>query len=139
MQLDDSNIHKLFAIKTLRHTNTSSIKTTIFYIMKTSHNLNHAIYATHADVLLLNYWIELLLGCCWVTACFMLYATCSMLCAWPVNIALLYHADKSYFSKHFNISSKTCNTLYYILKLSLIYSTYSWFGFIKQHIYFAIL
>jgi hypothetical protein len=48
MQLDDINIHKLFAIKTLRHINMFSIKTTIFYIMKTSHNLNHA------DVLLLN-------------------------------------------------------------------------------------
>jgi hypothetical protein len=54
MQLEDSNLHKLFAIKTLRHTNTSSIKTTIFYIMKTSHNLNHAIYVMHADVLMLN-------------------------------------------------------------------------------------
>jgi hypothetical protein len=54
MQLDDSSIHKLFAIKTLRHTKTSSIKTIIFYIMKTSHNLNHAMYAMHANVLLIN-------------------------------------------------------------------------------------
>jgi hypothetical protein len=45
MQLDDSNIHKLFAIKTLRHTNTSSIKIAIFYIMKTSHNLNNDMHA----------------------------------------------------------------------------------------------
>jgi hypothetical protein len=55
MQLDDSNIHKLFASKTLRHTKTLSIKTTTFYIMKTSHNLNHAIYAMHATMMLLNY------------------------------------------------------------------------------------
>jgi hypothetical protein len=79
----------------------------------------------------------------------MLYA----LCAWPVNIALLCHDVKSYFSKHFNISSKTCNTILYsetildifehTLKYSnqtkQIYSTYSWFRLIKQHIYFAIL
>jgi hypothetical protein len=35
----------------------------------------------YADVMLLNYWAGMLLGCCWVTACFMLYATRSMLCA----------------------------------------------------------
>jgi len=99
MQLDDSNIYKLFAIKTLRHTTTSSIKTTIFYIIKTSHNLNHAIYAMDAAVKLLNW---LLLGCCWVTACFMLYVICFMLCA----------AVKSYFAKQFNTSSKSCNTQY---------------------------
>jgi hypothetical protein len=45
MQLDDKSIHKFFASKTLRHTNTSSIKTTIFYIMKTSHNLNNDMHA----------------------------------------------------------------------------------------------
>jgi hypothetical protein len=53
MQLDGSNIHKLFAIKTLRHTNSSSKLRIV--IMKTTHNINHAIYAMHADVLLLNW------------------------------------------------------------------------------------
>jgi hypothetical protein len=42
MQPVDRNIHMFFAIKTYIHTNTSSIKTTIFCIMKTSHNLNNA-------------------------------------------------------------------------------------------------
>jgi hypothetical protein len=42
MQPVDRNIHMLFDIKTYIHTNTSSIKTTIFCIMKTSHNLNNA-------------------------------------------------------------------------------------------------
>jgi hypothetical protein len=41
MHLNDKSIHKFFASKTLRHTNTSSMKTTIFYIMKTLHNLNN--------------------------------------------------------------------------------------------------
>jgi hypothetical protein len=45
MQLDDRSIHKLFASKTLRHTNTSSIKPTTFYIMKTLHNLNNDMHA----------------------------------------------------------------------------------------------
>jgi hypothetical protein len=45
MQLDDRSIHKFFVSKTLRHTNTSSIKTTIFYIMKTLHNLNNDLHA----------------------------------------------------------------------------------------------
>jgi len=45
MQPDNRSIHKLFAIRILRHTNTSSIKTTIFYIMKTSHNLNNDMHA----------------------------------------------------------------------------------------------
>jgi hypothetical protein len=45
MQLDDNNIHKLFAIETLRDTNTFSIKTIIFYIMKTPHNLNNDMHA----------------------------------------------------------------------------------------------
>jgi hypothetical protein len=100
--------------------------------MKTSHNLNHVMYAMHADVLLINCWTELLLGYCWVTAmlllCYcmlILYTTCSMLFDWLVNIVLLYHANKSDLSKHFNISSKTYYTLYYILKLSLIYWIYS--------------
>jgi hypothetical protein len=52
MQPDDRNIHKLFAIKTLRHTNTSSIKTTIFYIMKTSHNLNNDMHAHDSLIIL---------------------------------------------------------------------------------------
>jgi hypothetical protein len=52
MQPDDRNIHKLFAIKTLSHTNTSSIKTTIFYIMKTSHNLNNDMYAHDSLIIL---------------------------------------------------------------------------------------
>jgi len=34
-----------FAIKTLRHTSTSSVKTTIFYIMKTLYNLNDDMHA----------------------------------------------------------------------------------------------
>jgi len=42
---DDRSIHKFFASKTLRHTNTSSIKITIFYIMKTPHNLNNDMHA----------------------------------------------------------------------------------------------
>jgi hypothetical protein len=37
------------------------------------------------------YTAALLLYCCWC----MLYTTCSMLCAWPVYISLLYHAIKS--------------------------------------------
>jgi hypothetical protein len=45
MQLEDRSIHKFFASKTLRHTNTSSIKTTIFYIMKTLYNLNNDMHA----------------------------------------------------------------------------------------------
>jgi hypothetical protein len=45
MQLEDRSIHKFFASKTLRHTNTSSIKTTIFYIMKILHNLNNDMHA----------------------------------------------------------------------------------------------
>jgi len=45
MQLDDRSIHKFFASKTLRHTNTFSIKTTTFYIMKTSHNLNNDMHS----------------------------------------------------------------------------------------------
>jgi len=41
------------------------------------------------------------LSCYWATAEYcMLYTLCSMLLAWLVNIVLLYHADKSYFSKH---------------------------------------
>jgi hypothetical protein len=52
MQPDDSSVHKLFVIKTLRHTNTSS-KLHIL-IMETTHNINHAIYAMHAAGLLLN-------------------------------------------------------------------------------------
>jgi len=130
----------------------SSIKTTIFYIIKTSHNLNHAMYAMHANVLLINYWTELLLGYCCVTA-ELLYALCSMLFAWLVNIVFLYHAGKSYFSKHFTISSQNIqhtilysetiidifeHTLKYSNQAKQIYSTYSWFIFIK-HIYFAIL
>jgi hypothetical protein len=65
--------------------------------MKILYNLNHAIYVMHATVLLLNCWTKLLLGSCWVTTCFMLYTTCSVLFAWLVNIVLFYHADKSYF------------------------------------------
>jgi len=67
----------------------SRIETTIFYIMKTSHNLNHVIYAMHAIVLLLNccYWaaVGLLMGYYCVTAgllyalCFILHALCSLL------------------------------------------------------------
>jgi choline-glycine betaine transporter len=45
MQPDDRSIHKFFAIRIFRHTNTSSIKTIIFYIMKTSHNLNNDMHA----------------------------------------------------------------------------------------------
>jgi hypothetical protein len=45
MQLDDRSIHKLFASKTLRYKNTSSTKITIFYIMKTLHNLNNDMHA----------------------------------------------------------------------------------------------
>jgi hypothetical protein len=48
-----------------------------------------------------------------------------MFFAWLVNIVLLYHADKSYFSKHFNISSKTCNILYYTLNYPWYIWTYS--------------
>jgi hypothetical protein len=66
MQLDDNNIHKLFAIKTLRHTNTSSKLHIV--IMKTTHNINHVIYAMHA-VLLLGY-------CMLYALCYMLYALC---------------------------------------------------------------
>jgi hypothetical protein len=50
MQSDDNSIHKLIVIETLRHTNTSSKLHII--IMKTTHNINHAIYAMHAAVLL---------------------------------------------------------------------------------------
>lgn len=93
MQLDDSSIHKLFAIKTLRHTNMSSKLHIV--IMKTIHNINHAIYAMHAAVLL---WVlgplrsitGLLLGYC------MLYALCSVFeqevfhyCIMLLNHALL--------------------------------------------------
>jgi hypothetical protein len=76
MQLDDSNIHKLFVIKTIRYTNMSSKLHIV--IMKTTHNINHAIYAMHADVLLLNCWTGLLLGCYCVTAG-LLHALYSML------------------------------------------------------------
>jgi hypothetical protein len=38
-------MHKFFDSKTLGHTNTSSIKITIFYIMKTLHNLNNDMHA----------------------------------------------------------------------------------------------
>jgi hypothetical protein len=52
MQPNDRNIQKLFSIKTLRHTNTSSIKTTIFYIIKTSHNLNNDMHAHDSLIIL---------------------------------------------------------------------------------------
>jgi hypothetical protein len=45
MQLNDRSIHKFFPSKTLTHTNTSSIKITIFYIMKTLYNLNNDMHA----------------------------------------------------------------------------------------------
>jgi len=48
----DRNIHMFFAIKTYMHTNTSSIKTTIFYIMKRSHNLNNTMH-THDSLIIL--------------------------------------------------------------------------------------
>jgi len=44
MQPSDRNIHKLYSIKTLMHTNTSS-KNYNIHIMKTAHNLNNAMHA----------------------------------------------------------------------------------------------
>jgi len=41
MQPDDRSIHKLFVNRIFRHTNMFSIKMTIFYIIRTSHNLNN--------------------------------------------------------------------------------------------------
>jgi hypothetical protein len=72
MQPDDRSIHKLFAIKTLRHTNTYSKLHIV--IMKTTHNINHAIYAMHAVMLLWGLGPPRS-----VTACCMLNALCSVL------------------------------------------------------------
>jgi hypothetical protein len=60
MQPIDKNIHMFFAIKTHMHTNTSSIKTTIFYIMKTSHNLNHAMHAHDSLIIICKAYLLVL-------------------------------------------------------------------------------
>jgi hypothetical protein len=52
MQPIDRNIHMFFAIKTHMYTNTSSIKTTILYIMKTLHNLNNVMHAHDSLIIL---------------------------------------------------------------------------------------
>jgi hypothetical protein len=52
MQPVNRNIHMFFAIKTHMHTNLSSIKTAIFYIMKTSHNLNSVMHAHDSLIIL---------------------------------------------------------------------------------------
>jgi len=71
MQLNNSSIHKLFAIKTLRHTNTSSKLPIV--IMKTTHNINHAIYVMHTAVGLGSPKV------CYLAAAGLLHVVCSML------------------------------------------------------------
>jgi hypothetical protein len=89
MQPDDNSMHKLFVIKTLRHTNTFS-KLHIVIMETTQYK---SCYICHACCwATVNCWAGLLLGYC------MLYAVCFMLNAWLVSIALPNHAVKSYFS-----------------------------------------
>jgi len=136
--LSDRNIHKIFFMKTLMHTNTSrktthSIKTSLIkqcYICYAWIGANNAAdidmllillccwYCYAADTVML-----LILICCWY--CFaadilillvcMLYTTCSMFCAWPVYISLLYHAEIMQLLNHvllkLNKSSILSNTL----------------------------
>jgi hypothetical protein len=61
MQPSDRNIHKLFFIETFVHTNTSSKETTIFYIMKTSHNLNNAMHANDSLIFLCDAYLLFLI------------------------------------------------------------------------------
>jgi hypothetical protein len=71
-------------------------------------------YAADTDMLLilLCYWywyavdtdILILLVC-------MLYTTCSMLCAWPVYISLLYHAEIMLLLNHVPLKLNKSNTL----------------------------
>jgi len=96
----DRNIHKIFFMKTIMHTNTSS---------KTTHSINTSLikqcYTWYAWPCL-NVLLILLL--CWY--CYsadtvtgeicMLYTTCSMFCAWPIYISLLYHAETMQLLNH---------------------------------------
>jgi len=118
--LSDRNIYKIFFMKTLMHTNTSSktihsIKTSLIKQCYICYAWTGANNAADTDMLLI-------LLCCWYcyaddTAvqircwyCYaadilillvcMLYTTCSMFCAWPVYISLLYHAEIMHLLNH---------------------------------------
>jgi hypothetical protein len=135
----DRNIHKIFFMKTLMHTTTSS-KTT--HIIKTS--LIKQCYTWYAwiganntadtDMLIILlccwYWyaadtvILLILICCWycyvadtdTAGLCMLYTTCSMFCAWPVYISLLYHAEIMQLLNHVLLKLNKSNILSNTLK-----------------------
>jgi hypothetical protein len=114
--LSDRNIHKIFFMKTLMHTNTSSktthnIKTTLTKQCYISYAWTGANNAADTDMLLILlccwYWYAadtvrlLILICCWycyaadilILLVCMLYTTCSMFRAWPVHISQLCHAE----------------------------------------------
>jgi hypothetical protein len=122
MRLSDRNMHKLFFIKTLMHTNTSSktthsIKTSLIKQCYTWYAWTGANNAADTDMLLI-------LLCCWywyatdilILLVCMLYTTCSMFCAWPVYISLLYHAEIMQLLNHVLLKLNKSNILSNTLK-----------------------
>jgi hypothetical protein len=122
MQPSDRNIHKIFFIKTLMHTNTSSksthsIKTSLIKQCYIWYAWTEAINTADTDILLI-------LLCCWywyaadilILLVCMLYTTCSMFCAWPVYISLLYHAEIMQLLNHVLLKLNKSNILSNTLK-----------------------
>jgi hypothetical protein len=131
--LSDRNIHKIFFMKTLMHTNTSS---------KTTHNIKTSLTKQCYNAM---HELGLILLCCWYWYCWycyaadilillvcMLYTTCSMFRAWRVYIALLCHAEIMQLLNHvllklnkssiLSIISKTFKTQF----LYQIYAVSTW-------------
>jgi hypothetical protein len=133
MRPSDRNIHKVFSMKTLMHTNTSSktthsIKTSLIkqcYIWYAWIGANN-VADTDMLLILLYCWycLLLILLCCWywyvsvilILLVCMLYTTCSMFCAWPVYISLLYHAEIMQLLNHVLLKLNKSNILSITLK-----------------------
>jgi hypothetical protein len=117
MQLDDKSIHKFFANKTLRHTNTSSIKITIFYIMKTLHNLNNDMHAHDCPFIPCETFLSFIpwglpslsFLCSCPCSCFMLYNS---------NSILLLFANHAFFKYAKPINMKFYHSTLHNLNLN---------------------
>jgi len=137
--LSDRNIHKIFFVKILMHTNTSSkttqnIKASLTKQCYICYAWTRANNAADTDMLLIllcccycyaaDTDMLLILLCCWycydadimILLVCMLYTTCSMFRAWPVYISLLCHAEIMQLLNHVLLKLNKSNILSNTLK-----------------------